>query len=107
MDTKFVLHDPPELLAKLWPHYMYIACTVLMLSSPVWFLRTLQVSAKHSRLTADIPIAGLDFGEEDERRLAYMQGQARHIYQDGYRKVRKQRTTKSLLTLHRAAKGSE
>lgn len=67
-----------DLVATQWP---YVFSTLLALAA-AWLL---QAALKRDPLSS-LPMVGIEFGNADKRRAAFVQG-AKNIYLEGYRKV--------------------
>ncbi|KAJ0122972.1 ent-kaurene oxidase [Diaporthe amygdali] len=69
-----------DLVATQWP---YVLSTLLAFAA-AWLL---QAALKRDPLSS-LPMVGIEFGNADKRRAAFVQG-AKNIYLEGYRKFRK------------------
>ncbi|ROW10379.1 hypothetical protein VMCG_02000 [Cytospora schulzeri] len=81
METPSTTSRVAELVATQWP---YIATTLLACAA-AWVFQVLLKQTPASK----IPFIGLEIGDVDKRRLAYMQS-SKQLYLDGYRKASSQ-----------------
>lgn len=74
-----------ELVATQWP----VLATTLLACAAAWLLQALLKKDPMSK----IPVVGLEFGNAEKRRAAFMQS-AKDIYIDGYQKASRQMSSR-------------